>query len=693
MNIFSSIQYLKGVGPQKTKLLNKISIHTVLDLLYYFPVDWDDRTKIIDIINILPNEKAIITGKIILLREKKIKNNLGILEILVEDKTGRIFLNMFKVTNIKYDVFATLKEKLKINERIICIGKPEFFANEMKLNVIEIEVLNDATVTLLNINRIVPVYNLTEGIDIHFFRKIVYDCLQKFIYEITETLPEYIIKQLQLQNLHTTLKNIHFPDSIESKNLAYFRLVFEEFFYYELALFKSKKSIEQIKKKHKYEIKKTLLSKFKNNLQFEFTAAQKRVINEIFKDMQLQKPMNRLLQGDVGSGKTIVALSAIILAIENNYQTAILVPTEILASQHFNTIKSLISGMDINIGLLIGGSGKKEKQTILSNLAEGKINLLIGTHAILEENIKFNNLKFIVIDEQHKFGVYQRMKLISKGDIPDILIMTATPIPRTLAMTVYSDLDISCLDELPFQKKITSIFLKEFEAYEFLRNKLKENNQAYIVYPLIEESEKIDAAACKVMYEKFKTDIFPEFSIALLHGRLKNTEKEKIINDFKNKKTDILVSTSVVEVGIDVPDASLLLIENYERFGLTTLHQIRGRIGRKGQQAYCLFTGHAYTPEAKKRLSIMLSTIDGFKISEEDLSMRGPGEILGSYQHGMPDFKIGNILKDRHIINFSRNLSSEVINEDYNLYSEKNKIIKKEFYRRFKNRIQFVGVG
>jgi ATP-dependent DNA helicase RecG len=518
--------------------------------------------------------------------------------------------------------------------------------------------------------------------------------LDAYISCLKETLPGTIIRKYNLLPYREAVYSMHFPSSWEKAGSARRRLVFEEFFFWELAMALRKRRVRMREKKRKYELKKTLLTAFKEKLPFNFTSPQKRVIREIFNDLMSPRPMNRLLQGDVGSGKTVVALAAILLVVENDYQAVVMAPTEILAEQHYLTLRRMLEGLEVKLELATGRIREKKKRELYQRIARGESQIIIGTHALIEEGVKFSNLALAVIDEQHKFGVMQRARLMKKGENLDILVMTATPIPRTLALTVYGDLEVSTIDQLPpGRKKVLTLRLSDEEAYQIVIDRVRKGQQAYIVYPIINESDKLELRAAVKMAERLMATVFKEFRVGLLHGQMNSEEKESVMMKFLHKEYDILITTSIIEVGIDVPNACLMVIEHSERFGLATLHQLRGRVGRGTEQSLCILLGQPKTEEAKRRLQIMLKTNDGFRIAEEDLRLRGAGEFFGTEQHGLPDFKIGNIVSDHQELELAREAAFNLVSRDPLLTCPENGVIKQKFKEKFKKRFGLAGVG
>jgi ATP-dependent DNA helicase RecG len=507
-----------------------------------------------------------------------------------------------------------------------------------------------------------------------------------------------MISRLELLPLPDAIRNIHFPQDLSAAVQAKSRLAFDEFFYFELLMALRKKKIREKQGGIVFKPSEVLLEKLLNLLSFELTSSQQKVVSEISIDMTSPKIMNRLLQGDVGSGKTIVALIAMLIAVENEYQTAIMAPTEILAEQHFINIHQLLEKLGIEAVLLTSSVNKKQREVVLKKIESGKAQVIIGTHALIQESVVFSRLGLVVIDEQHRFGVMQRAKLRKKGILPDVLVMTATPIPRTLALTLYGDLDVSVIDQMPpGRKEIQTSLWRESareRLYHFLEDQIGKGRQAYIVYPLVEESEKADLKAATESYDFLREKAFPHLKIALIHGRMKSEQREKIMGDFRQGNYDILVATTVIEVGLDVPNASMMVIEHADRFGLSQLHQLRGRVGRGKEQSYCiLLAGGNLSEEAKSRLDAMCGTTDGFKIAEMDLKLRGPGEFFGTRQHGLPDFKIANPIEDVGLLYKARDEAFKIVENDPYLSNEDNWIVKKNFASRFKNKLGLIEVG
>jgi len=689
------IRYLKGIGPKKAKSFASIGVNTVEDLLYYFPRRYEDRTKLSSISKLEEGQTQTIKAEILAKgkRQSWRRRFFSIVEIAVGDETGKIHCVWFNK--------PFLLEYLKVGETLILYGKIERYGERLQMSNPEFEIVSKEDESL-SVGRIVPIYSLLERISQRSLRRLIKNCLDEYLPAVNDFLPYDLRSRNDLLNLAQSILNIHFPEDFEMQRRAYERLAFEEFFLFQLPL-AIRKAKRREKKGIAHKVDEELLKDFIAGLPFKLTQAQQSVIKEISKDMAKQEAMQRLLQGDVGSGKTVVAMIASVIANQGGYQVAFMVPTEILAKQHYEKIKSfsnkfrLSSGKGINIGLLTSSLNKKEKENIYKEIKEGKVNLIIGTHALLEENVVFKNLGLVVIDEQHKFGVGQRALLPKKGANPDVLIMTATPIPRTLAITLYADLDVSVINELPPGRlAVKTMHLSEDErkkAYVVVKDELKKGNQAYIIYPVIEESYALDLSGAKKMYGELKSTEFKEFKLGLIHGRLKQEEQDEAMLKFKNKDIDILVSTTVLEVGIDIPEATCMIIEHAERFGLSQLHQLRGRIGRGSQQSYCMLISHSQTEGASERFSAMVKYSNGFKIAEEDLRIRGPGEFFGSRQHGLTELKIGNPLAQMQLLKRAREEAIRLIESDPLLANRPNVMLKEKLLQRFPEYEKLIVVG
>ncbi len=669
MTASTQIQYLKGIGPAKAKLFERLEVHTVEDLLHYYPRTYQDRRLCAP-----PNEYnsdalVVFKGRVLRTQEIPARSVLIFKAFLEDEQANQIECTWFKkrmYRGFRFDPFGTLKKDFKRDSEVWVIGKRDdknnFFGH--KITVDEHYPAADA-LTKLHAGRLTPIYALTEGLTNKQFRQFVYEALQSGSLEReAEILPPELLSKRRLLSAPQALKAVHFPNSMAELENARTRLAYEEFLLLATAWGIKRTQTKILAKDYSYDIKKTLLTPFRRQLGFEFTNSQKKVINEIFKDLASPRPMNRLLQGDVGSGKTVVALCAMLLAVENSYQAALMAPTEILAEQHFLTFKRLLAGLNVNLAVLTSSTKAAAKKKILKELAEGKIDILVGTHAVIQDGVSFRNLRLAVIDEQHRFGVKQRSRLKEKTAKLDLLTMTATPIPRTLALAFYGDLDVSTLNELPpGRQPIQTETATSKLAYDRVREEVQKGRQAYIVFPLIEESEKISAKAVTEEFEKLKK-VFPAFRLAILHGQMSQSEKESVMADFAAHKTDILVATPVIEVGIDVKNATVMVIENAERFGLASLHQLRGRVGRGEHESHCILVPQHAGSVAKERVDIICATRDGFKIGERDMQLRGPGEILGTRQSGELEFKAGDIFKDKDILYWAIEDRDELLSQD-----------------------------
>jgi len=683
----TDIRYLKGVGPKRSDILKKLGINTVEDLLYYLPRRYEDRSNFTLIKDLKVGEFQTIKGGVLTSGVHRTKRGINIFQLALGDKTGVIYCIWFNQ--------PFLKNFFKNGQEIIMYGKVEKY-DKRKIYHPEYEIVKEDADSL-NMGKIVPVYPLTGEVSQRYMRFLTHEAISHFAFSIKETLPSNIKARNRLVDSRFAVRNIHFPVSFENLNRAYRRLVFEEFFILQLALALKKKGVKTSSPGIRHRLDARLIDSFKNLFSFELTKSQLKTINEIQIDMANPKPMNRLLEGDVGSGKTAVAIYALLLTVENGYQAAVMAPTEILARQHYINMSELLMPLGVNVRLLVSGLKEAKKAEIKNEIKKGEINIAIGTHALIWEDVAFRKLGLVVIDEQHKFGVAERQLLRKKGENPDVLVMTATPIPRTLALTVYGDLDISVIRELPKGRyPVTTYCVEEDKrqsVYRFIREEIKKGRQVYIVYPRIWSEEKGGLKAAAAMYNKLQEEVFPDLKMGLLHGRMSSLEKKTIMEKFKGKKIDILVSTTVIEVGIDIPNASCMVIENAERFGLSQLHQLRGRIGRGDYLSYCILLGRPKTESAKKRFVTMAETQDGFRVAEEDLELRGPGEFFGTKQHGLPELRFGNILRDFEIMEQARAEAFQLVAEDPNLANPRNLLIKRCLKNRFAGRLDLINVG
>jgi len=686
----TSIDYLKGVGPNRSDILKKeFQIFTYDDLLNFFPFRYIDRTKFYKISEIQKSNADVqIIGRFTdIYYFKNIKSNRLIGTF--NDGNQIIEIVWFKATK-------WIEKSIKLNTDYVLYGKPNWYLNKFSIAHPELDVFSEFKNK--QVEGLLPIYSsnervLSRGITNKFFREVIFNIINTSINFLKENLSKEINEKYSLISKQQAYRNIHFPSNHELLSKAEFRLKYEEFFYLQLEFLMS-----NITKKSKFKgfnfskVGDSFNKFYKSHLPFLLTNAQKRVIKEIRKDFSSNAQMNRLLQGDVGSGKTIVALLSSLIAIDNNFQVCFLAPTEILAQQHFNSLNDSLNKINITVNILTGSSTKKDRIKLFSDLINGEINILVGTHAVLEDNVRFKNLGFVIIDEQHKFGVAQRSKLWKKNITPPhVLVMTATPIPRTLAMSVYGDLDISIIDELPPGRKAVKTVHRSdrnrLEIFKFLKDEINKGRQVYIVYPLIEESKKLDYKDLMDGYESISRE-FPnsKYQISILHGRMKSEDKAIEMKRFKEGKTNIMVSTTVIEVGVNIPNASVMVIESSEKFGLSQLHQLRGRVGRGSENSYCiLMTSNKLSSDARKRIKTMTSTNDGFKVAEVDMEIRGPGNLLGTQQSGLLNLKLANIITDKEILESARNDVKKIISVDQRLVKVENKLIKEEFNKKTKN--------
>jgi ATP-dependent DNA helicase RecG len=684
----TEIKFLKGVGPKRAELLaSELEVHTFFDLIYYFPFRYIDRSRFYSIAELNSASTYVqIRGKI---RSFKVEGSKYAkrLKAVFADHTGEIELVWFK------GVDWALKNYNAGAEYVI-FGKPTIFNRRLSIAHPEIESIG---MYMENNNMpFMPQYHTTEKLKNSYLNSKAIQVLTKTIFSlenfaIAETLPESLIKKHKLMPLEWALKTLHFPSNLKDIQQAEYRIKFEELFYIQLNILKLKTGRNKQFKGFVFKHVGDNFNKFyKEKLPFELTGAQKRVIKEIRNNTATGNQMNRLLQGDVGSGKTLVALMSMLLTIDNGFQACLMAPTEILANQHFSTISAMLEGLDINVELLTGSTRKKKREVLFSELASGRLNILIGTHALIEDPVQFANLGLVVIDEQHRFGVAQRAKLWQKNEkLPHVLVMTATPIPRTLAMTLYGDLDVSVIDELPPGRKPILTYhyfdAKRLSLIGFLRKQVDEGRQVYIVYPLIKESEKLDLKDLQMGFDGM-AQMFPppDYNVICVHGKMKSHDKEIAMQVFKAGKAHILMATTVIEVGVDVPNATIMIIENAERFGLSQLHQLRGRVGRGGEQSYCiLMTSHKLTSDAKKRLETMVATNDGFEIAEVDLKLRGPGDIEGTQQSGIPfNLLKANLARDGRLLQHVRDIAEDILEKDPLLTASENKILNKNILKQ-----------
>lgn len=679
MDLNKDVKYVKTVGPNRVKLLNKLNIYTLKDLITYYPRDYEDRSKPKNLYECVDGEEVLIeamaTGRIAEMR----KGRMVISKLTVKDQTGTCYITWF---NQGY-----LRDKFQHGRMYRFFGKISVKGSRFEMNSPVYDEIDQSK----NTGKIIPIYPLTYELKQNTLRRIIENGLAEVKGQLTETLPEYILKENNLWDINSTIERIHFPHEFSDFNKARERLVFEELLTMQLALLKLKNNYEHDTNGIQFS-KSVKMSDVINILPFKLTKAQLRVLEEIDKDMESNKPMNRLLQGDVGSGKTVVAMIAAYKAVKSGYQATIMAPTAILASQHLESFQGILNELGIRSELLISSVTKKKKAEILERLQNGEIDILIGTHAILEENVVFKNLGLVVTDEQHRFGVKQRSTIASKSQNPDVIAMSATPIPRTLALILYGDLDISIIDELPpNRKKIETFAVRknmEERVNAFIRKQIDEGRQAYIVCPLVEENEDMGLQSVIHLEEKYKTETFSDYKVAYLHGKMKAKEKDEIMQKFKDGEIQILIATTVIEVGVNVPNASIMVVENAERFGLAQLHQLRGRVGRGEYQSYCILKYEGNGETVRQRMKVMCDTNDGFIISEKDLELRGSGDFFGTEQHGLPEFKIANLFEDIGVLKKVQAIALKIMEDDPLLEKEQNQKLNELVKEKFSSRIE-----
>ena len=680
MKLEDNVQFVKGVGEARAKLLNRLGIFNLKDLITYYPRNHEDRSIPKKICEVTDGEEVLIEAMpVTRVAEIRVRKGMMILKMNVRDDMGVCQITWF---NQSY-----LKSLFKPGEYYKFYGKVSVKNGKVEMSSPVYDKLENSK----NTGRIIPIYPTTLKMSQATLRKIIENGLQAAESEVYETLPEYIKKDYKLCDLKSAISQIHFPDSLDSFQVARRRLVFEELITMQLALLALKNQYTRDVRGITFD-KDAKMSDVINMLPFPLTKAQARVLEEIDKDMESDKPMNRLLQGDVGSGKTVLAIISAYKCVKSGYQAAIMVPTGILAEQHLESFNEILTSFGIRSELLVSGIPKKKKDDILTRLREGEIDVVIGTHALLQENVVFKNLGLVVTDEQHRFGVRQRSTMAEKGNNPDVLVMTATPIPRTLALILYGDLDISIIDELPPNRKPIDTFAvkknMEDRVNLFIKQNIDEGRQVYIVCPLVEENEEINAKSVLEIAEKYKNEVFKEYSVEYLHGKMKPKEKDAIMERFKDGEIDILISTTVIEVGVNVPNSSVMVIENAERFGLAQLHQLRGRVGRGGYKSYCILKYNGNSDLIVQRMKVMVSTNDGFVISEKDLELRGTGDFIGTKQHGLPEFKIVKLFEDIPELKNTQAVAMKIIEQDPKLEKKENVLFRKMIDEKFGDRIE-----
>ena len=679
VDLNKDVKYIKGVGPNRVKLLNKLNIFTLKDLITYYPRTYENRGIAKNIIECRDGEETLICGVACgRISEVRLKGKT-MQKLIIRDETGTATITWF---NQSY-----LKNMFEVGKEYKFYGKISNMFGKISMTSPVFDKQGESK----NTGKIIPIYPLTYNLSQNTIRKIIQNGLEEVEGNLKEILPNYILKEFNLQEINKATLNIHFPKEFKDFENAKNRFVFEELLSVQLALLELKNGYQKEETGIQFS-KEAKMSDIINKLPFKLTNAQRRVLEEIDNDMESSKSMNRLLQGDVGSGKTVISMCAAYKAVKCGYQVAIMAPTAILATQHLENFKKIFEGLGIKCELLISAMTKKKKTELLQRLENGEIDILIGTHALLQENVIFKRLGLVVTDEQHRFGVKQRTTIVEKGQNPDVLVMTATPIPRTLALILYGDLDISIIDELPPNRKKIDTFAvpksMEERVNNFIKKQVDEGRQAYMVCPLVEENEESDLKSVEKLYEKSKTETFPEYKVEYIHGKMKAKDKDIIMEKFKNKEIDILISTTVIEVGVDVPNSNIMVIEDAQRFGLAQLHQLRGRVGRGEYKSYCILKYEGKSETIRKRMKVMCDTNDGFIISEKDLELRGAGDFFGTMQHGIPEFKIANLFEDMQTLKIVQNLAMKIILDDPKLEKEENKLLRGLIKDKFGKRIE-----
>lgn len=697
-----SIQFLKGVGPARAQMLRRLGIETIGDALALLPRRYDDRTNLKPIRSLQVGTQETFEGTILVSGSSRTGRGRRLYEMIVGDATGTMRCLWFQFHE------AYMRQRYRTGQHVIVTGEVRINAysgQRKEVHHPDLELIEADEHEPLHTGRMVPVYPATEGLHQKTLRTVIKRIVDEYAHQVEDCLPPALRQRLRLLEASQALREVHFPTAdadLEALNHwssdAHRRLVFEEFFLLELGLALRQRDTTIEERRIAYRGTGALADQLRTQLPFELTTAQEHVLAEIMANMRRPHPMNRLLQGDVGSGKTIVALLAMLLAIESGFQAAIMVPTEILAEQHYLTMHRLVEPLGVRVMLLTSAIKGSRRRELLETIAAGDVDLIVGTHALIQEGLEFKALGLAVIDEQHRFGVLQRATLKRKGYSPDVLVMTATPIPRTLAMTVYGDLEVSIIDELPPGRLpvITQLCYesRRGQSYELMRQVLRQGRQVYVVYPLIEESEKTDLRAATAMAEQLQREVLPEFRVGLLHGRLKSDQKEHIMRAFSTGDLEVLVSTTVIEVGVDVPNATLILVEHAERFGLAQLHQLRGRVGRSHHQAYCLLMANfPMSEEAKQRLQTLTEHDDGFMIAERDLEIRGPGEFLGTRQSGLPELRVAHLIRDQRVLAEARREAFALVAEDPHLSRPEHEGLRQALMNRWQQKFELMHVG
>jgi ATP-dependent DNA helicase RecG len=696
------IQFVKGVGPKGAKGFERKGVGTVEDALYFLPIKYEDRREIKGIGELKAGELATVMGTILASGMVNYKRRRkGVFEMVIEDDTGMLRAKWFSVNKPFLDY---MKKRFRQGQKVILSGEVSLFRQQKEIHHPEMEHFDESDRSDLSFGRIVPKYSETEGIYQKQLRKIMFRVVSEFGRSVPDGIPESIARRRELVPLSEAIEHVHFPGPSadievlrEGASPGHRRLVFDEFFFLELGLALKKRGL-MLEEGIAFRGGDVLCDRLKKMLPFSLTGAQQKVVQEIRQDMGKPHPMNRLLQGDVGSGKTLVALFASLVAIENGYQAVFMAPTEILAEQHFATLSPLMRELNLKVALLTGGAKGSRRSRLNANILSGDVHIVVGTHALIQEGVEFSRLGLAVIDEQHKFGVLQRAILKKRVPRPDVLVMTATPIPRTLGLTLYGDLDVSIMDELPpGRKRVKTRVFHERDrkkVYGLIEEEAQGGRQVYIVYPLIEESEKMDLMNATHMAEHLAREVFPQFRVGLVHGRMARDEKERVMSDFQRGAIPVLVSTTVVEVGVDVSNATMMVVEHAERFGLSQLHQLRGRVGRGEARSQCiLLAQYRKSDDARRRLRIMEHTTDGFRIAEEDFAIRGPGEFFGTRQSGFPDFRVASLGRDTKTLHEAREEAFRLVSENPDLSGRANELTRAVLKDRWEEKLELAHVG
>ena len=686
LRLDSPVQYIKGIGPRRSSYFKRVGVETVKDLIHLVPHRYIDYSTILRISDARINDEATVMGHVDLVEARRTRNRMNLLTLTLRDESGSIVLKWFNRPD--------LKNKFKIGDRLLASGKISFYRGQQMVNPLY-EIIGEDETDDKKRGSVIPIYPLTEGLSIWDIRRAVRIALDECLDEVSETLPRTLLTRHQLTPLKHALNDLHFPGSTEQARAARNRLVYDEFFFFELTLALRKAQVTD-KVGISFKDTGTLARKLLSALPFTLTSGQQRAVADITADMQRPRPMNRLLQGDVGSGKTVVALYAILVAIENGYQAVMMAPTEILAEQHFIVLRDMLSTVGLQPHLLTGSIKSKERTAVLEKIGSGEAKLILGTHALIEEDTTFHRLGLVVVDEQHRFGVMQRAALVNKGINPDFLVLSATPIPRTLALTLYGDLDISVITEKPPKRgEVITKIVKDKEkqtVFTFVREVLSQGHQAFVICPIIEKSEKMDLRSVNEVTKEISA-AFPDFSVGVIHGRLNTQDRIRIMNEYRSGRIDILVATTVVEVGVDIPNATVMLIEHPERFGLAQLHQLRGRIGRGAQTSYCFLILNRYVqPGTYERIKFFEEHNDGFALAQKDIRLRGQGEILGKRQHGLPDIRIGDLEYDQKILYHARDDAFELVKIDPEISQPEHRPVR-ETLQQMAHRAELLRIG